>query len=65
MNNELHGDGNIIGRLGAVVLLGLAGFGLHRLNCAKSEMCPVEKTDSCCAGEAKTPAAPSPVVPAK
>lgn len=57
--SKLNEDGNIIGRIGALALIAAAGFGLHRLNCATGEMCPVIKTDSCCAGEtqAKLPAA--------
>lgn len=66
MNSEINGDGNIIGRIGAVALLAAAGFGLHRLNCAAGEMCPVMQTDSCCAGETKTAAVAAPAaVPAK
>lgn len=55
---KLNADGNILGRLGAVALLIAAGYGLHRLNCSGG-MCPLMKTDSCCAGAAK-PAAPAP-----
>lgn len=65
MTSEINGDGNLLGRLGAVALLAAAGFGLHRLNCSTGEMCPVMQTDSCCAGGAKTAAAPTPAVPAK
>lgn len=67
--NKLLGDGNIIGRLGAILLLAGAGFGLHRLTCSTGEMCAVMKTDSCCppadghAKPAKAAAAPS--APAK
>jgi hypothetical protein len=50
--SKLNGDGNILGRLGAIVLLVAAGVGLHRLNCATGEMCPLMRTDSCCAGAA-------------
>lgn len=58
MNAKLNSDGNIIGRLGAIALLAAAGFGLHRLNCSTGDMCPVMKTDSCCAGaDGKAPAA--------
>lgn len=61
---KLNADGNILGRLGAVALLVAAGYGLHRLNCSGG-MCPLMKTDSCCAGAAKPAAeAPAPVVPA-
>jgi hypothetical protein len=49
--SKLNEDGNILGRLGAVALLVAVGFGLHRLNC-EGGMCPVVKTDSCCAGAA-------------
>ncbi len=41
-------DGNVIGRAGAVALIALALFGAHRLTCGGT-MCPVMKTDSCCA----------------
>lgn len=60
MNSTINGDGNLLGRIGAIVLIAAAGFGLHRLNCSTGEMCEVMKTDSCCAGETKTAAAPSP-----
>ena len=43
-------DGNVLGRIGAVALIALAVFGVHRLNCGDG-MCPVMQTDSCCAGE--------------
>ncbi|MBI2789378.1 MAG: hypothetical protein HYX59_11905 [Elusimicrobia bacterium] len=58
----LNADGNILGRLGAIALLVAAGYGLHRLNCSGG-MCPLMKTDSCCADAART-AVPAPV-PAK
>ncbi len=58
MNSNLLADGNILGRLGALALIAAAGFGLHRLNCGDG-MCPLMKTDSCCAGAAKiTPVSP-------
>lgn len=50
--SKFIGDGNIIGRLGAIALIVAVGFGLHRLGC-DAGMCPVMKTDSCCAGAAK------------
>ncbi|MBI5246574.1 MAG: hypothetical protein HY923_05290 [Elusimicrobia bacterium] len=53
MNSKLLADGNILGRLGALALIVAASFGLHRLNCGDG-MCPVMKTDSCCAGASKT-----------
>lgn len=66
--SQFNSDGNILGRLGAIALLIAAGYGLHRLNCGGG-MCPVMKTDSCCAGAAKAaPAAEAPQaapVPAK
>lgn len=55
MNSELLSDGNILGRLGAVLLLVAVGFGVHRLNCDGGE-CPVMKTDSCCAFAARASA---------
>ena len=58
MNAKLLDDGNYLGRLGAIALIVAAGFGLHRLNCGDG-MCPLMKTDSCCAGETK--AAPAAV----
>lgn len=62
--SRFNEDGNILGRIGAVALLVAAGYGLHRLNCGGG-MCPVLKTDSCCAGAAK-PAAEAPkAAPAK
>lgn len=48
--SKLNQDGNLLGRLGAIAVLAAAGFGLHRLNCGAGEMCPLMKTDSCCAG---------------
>lgn len=59
--SKLNEDGNMLGRLGAVALLVAAGFGLHRISC-DSGMCPLMKTDSCCAGamghaKAETPKA--------
>ncbi len=48
--SRFNEDGNLLGRIGAVALLVAAGFGLHRLSCGSGEMCPVMKTDSCCAG---------------
>lgn len=58
--SKLNEDGNIIGRLGAFALIVAAGFGLHRLNCSSGEMCPLMKTDSCCAGASKAkPEAPA------
>lgn len=68
--SKLNEDGNIIGRVGAIALLVAAGFGFHRLNCSGG-MCPVVKTDSCCAGamgheKAEAPApVPAPSNPAK
>jgi hypothetical protein len=60
MKSEFLSDGNYIGRLGAVVLIGLAFYGVHKVNC-ESGMCPVMKTDSCCstpdAAHAPAPAA--------
>lgn len=56
MNSTINGDGNLLGRIGAIILIAAAGFGLHRLNCSTGEMCEVMKTDSCCAGETKTAA---------
>lgn len=56
MTTSINGDGNLLGRLGAIALLAAAGFGLHRLNCSTGEMCPVMQTDGCCAGD-KTAAA--------
>ncbi len=60
---KLNADGNILGRLGAIALLVAAGYGLHRLNCGGG-MCPVMKTDSCCAGAPKPAAEPSKAAPA-
>lgn len=70
--SKLNEDGNIIGRIGAVALLVAAGFGFHRISC-DSGMCPLMKTDSCCAGAMghskaempKTVPAPAPENPAK
>ena len=61
--SKLNADGNVIGRVGAVALIALAGFGMHRLTCA-GEICPVMKTDSCCAfvAHAKTAKAPAKAV---
>lgn len=48
--SKFNEDRNIIGRIGALALLVAVGFGLHRLGCGTGEMCPIMKTDSCCAG---------------
>lgn len=56
MTTKLGGDGNIIGRLGAIALLVAVGFGIHKLGCDDG-MCPVMQTDSCCSGEANSSAA--------
>lgn len=61
--SKLNSDGNIIGRIGAIALLAAAGFGLHRLNCG-TEMCPLMKTDSCCAGESRAKAGAPKAAPA-
>lgn len=52
----VNGDGNLLGRVGAILLIAAAGFGLNRLNGSLGEMCPVAQTDGCCAGDAKTAA---------
>lgn len=58
MNAKINGDGNIIGRLGAVALLIAAGIGLRNLT-LYGQMCPM-KTGACCGGsEAKAAAAPA------
>lgn len=57
-------DGNIIGRVGAMLLLIAVGFGHHRLNCADGAMCPLMQTDSCCAGAAVHAKAAPAAVPA-
>lgn len=62
--SQLFADRNLVGRVGAALCLGLAAFGVHRLSCG-TEMCPVMKTDSCCAGAAGHPAAAAPTAPAK
>lgn len=49
-------DGNYLGRLLAVALIVGVGYGVHRINCGGA-MCPVMKTESCCA-PAAAPAAP-------
>jgi len=65
MTTKLNGDGNIIGRLGAIALLVAVGYGIHKLGCDDG-MCPVMKTDSCCGSEAHpAAAAPATPVPAK
>jgi hypothetical protein len=47
--SKLNSDGNVIGRIGALLVLIAAGFGLHRISCGGG-MCPLMKTESCCAG---------------
>lgn len=47
---DYNADGNILGRLGAIALLALAAFGVHRVSCGGT-MCPLMKTVSCCSGE--------------
>lgn len=57
MNGKINGDGNLIGRLGAVALLIAAGIGLRNLS-VYGRMCPM-KSSSCCGGsEARTETAP-------
>lgn len=56
---DYNEDGNLLGRFGAVVLIGLAAFGVHRITCGGG-MCPPMKTESCCSGEAAPAAAPAP-----
>lgn len=59
MKNSYVSDGNYIGRLGAVLVLGLSIYGVHKVNC-DAGMCPVMKTDSCCGSvPAAAPAAPA------
>lgn len=65
MTTSINGDGNLLGRIGAIALLAAAGFGLHRLNCSTGEMCPVMASDGCCAGETKTAAVTTPAASAK
>jgi hypothetical protein len=60
--NKVLGDGNILGRVGALALIAAVGYGLHRLGCGGG-MCPAMKTDSCCAGAASKADAPAPAVP--
>lgn len=68
MNGKINGDGNIIGRLGAVALLIAAGIGLRNLS-LYGQMCPM-KTGACCGGsdvqaETAPATAPAPVEAAK
>ncbi len=51
MKSEFLSDGNYIGRVGAVAVIALAVWGVHKVNC-DSGMCPVMKTDSCCSSSA-------------
>ena len=51
-------DGNYLGRFLAVALVVGVGYGIHRINCGGG-MCPVMKTESCCAPVAAPSAAPS------
>jgi len=56
--SKLNSDGNLIGRVGAILVLAAAGFGLHRLNCSTGEMCEIMKTESCCTGTAAVSSSP-------
>lgn len=47
MKKDFISDGNYIGRLGALLLIGAIAWGYHEIECA-SGMCPMMKTDSCC-----------------
>lgn len=68
MNAKINGDGNLLGRLGAVALLIAAGIGLRNLS-LYGQMCPM-KSGACCGGsesKADAEAAPAdaaaPVIP--
>lgn len=51
----MNEDGNVIGRVGALAVIIFTVWGVTRINAGKFALCPVEKTSSCCVGEA-TPA---------
>lgn len=42
-------DGNLIGRAGALLVIALAAWGVHKISCA-TDSCPVMES-SCCTGE--------------
>ncbi|MDP3542536.1 MAG: hypothetical protein Q8T11_08745 [Elusimicrobiota bacterium] len=64
MNGKINGDGNIIGRLGAVALLIAAGIGLRNLT-LYGQMCPM-KSSACCSGsEVEAEPAIPPTAPAE
>lgn len=63
MNGTINGDGNLIGRLGAVALIIAAGIGLRNLS-VYGQMCPMKSSSCCGASEAKTEIAPA-TAPAK
>ena len=55
----INEDGNLLGRALAVLVLGAAGFGVHRLLCADASCPLIGGRVSCCAGAAgSAPAAP-------
>lgn len=52
----MNEDGNVIGRIGALLVIGLCLLGVRRIQSGALEMCPPEKDKaalSCCAGETK------------
>jgi len=51
--SQLLEDGNVVGRVGAVLVILAVGFALHRLSCGAGSMCPMVQTGSCCTGAIK------------
>jgi hypothetical protein len=58
---QMNQDGNVVGRVGALALIGLALWGVHRINCSAG-YCPVMQKAalSCCTGEGQTAMAETP-----
>lgn len=46
--SKFNEDGNLLGRIGALTLLGVAGFFLGKLCCLQNSMCPVPKATQGC-----------------
>lgn len=60
----INQDGNVVGRIGALAVIALTLWGVHRVSCNEG-YCPTmqKASSSCCMGEAK--GAPSPAPAAK
>lgn len=63
----MNQDGNVVGRIGAVAVIALTLWGVHKVNCSTG-YCPTMKqaSSSCCPTEGAAHASPeAPAAPAK